>query len=200
MHGLILRTLQVYVQDTYGLDAWTRIADESRLDPHDFEAMLNYDEQIYFNVLNGAEIILSKPSEAFLEDCGTYLVSHPNSEGLRRLLRFGGVDFIEFLHSLDDLPDRARLVVADLELPDLELRDSSGGQFQLKVARGLPGFAHVMVGLLRSMADDYGALALLDYSSGLRGTHLIDIQVVETAYSEGRDFELAASARSGEGA
>lgn len=195
MHGLILRTLQVYVQDTYGMDAWSRIADEAKLTVPDFEAMLNYDEQIYFAVLEGAERVLSKPSEAFLEDCGTYLVCHPNSEGLRRLLRFGGVDFIEFLHSLDDLPDRARLVVADLDLPDLELRDTTSGQFQLRVARGLPGFAHVMVGLLRSMADDYGALALLDYDGGLRGMHLIDIQVVETAYSEGRDFELAAGVR-----
>ena len=192
MHGLILRTLQVYVQDTYGPEAWSRIAEAAGLVSPDFEAMLNYEEKTLLDVLKMAQRVLNKPCEAFLEDCGTYLVSHPNSEGLRRLLRFGGVDFIEFLHSLDDLPDRARLVVADLELPDLELRDGPSGQFQLKVGAGIPGFAHVMAGLLRSIADDYGALALLDHEGGLSGIHLIDIQVVETAFAQGRDFELAA--------
>ncbi len=58
-----------------------------------------------------------------LEDLGTYLVSHPNVQGLRRLLRFGGAGFIDFLHSLDELHDRARLAVPDLDLPQLELRD-----------------------------------------------------------------------------
>ncbi|CUH82458.1 heme NO-binding domain-containing protein [Tropicibacter naphthalenivorans] len=197
MHGLILRTLQVFVQDTYGSEIWGKIADQADLMEPDFEAMLNYDEQIYFELLSAAQHVLAKPPEALLEDCGTYLVSHPNSEGLRRLLRFGGVDFIEFLHSLDDLPDRARLAVADLALPDLELRDHASAQFQLKISKGLPGFGYVMVGLLRAMADDYGALVLLDYDGTLRSMNLIEISVVETAYAAGRDFELAANATPG---
>lgn len=192
MHGLILRTLQVFIQDTYGLDAWEQIAVTAALDVPDFEAMLNYDEAIYFAVLDAAASVLKKPSDAILEDVGTYLVSHPNSEGLRRLLRFGGVDFIEFLHSLDDMPDRARLVVADLELPDLELRDHSQGQFHLKITGLLPGFSHVMVGLMQAMADDYGALVLLDNQGGNSETQTVVITVIETAYAEGREFELGA--------
>ncbi|MBO9468310.1 Heme NO binding protein [Pelagimonas phthalicica] len=199
MHGLILKTLQVFVQDTYGQEPWQNIAAHAALDEVDFEAMLNYDEDIFTDVVNSASAVLDKPAEAILEDVGTYLVSHPNCEGLRRLLRFGGVDFIEFLHSLDDLPDRARLAVADLHLPDLELRDHTINQFQLKIDGHLPGFVHVMTGLLRAMADDYGALALLDHE-GDRGDRLqlIDITVVETAYAEGRDFDLGAANQMGE--
>ena len=194
MHGLILKTLQVFVQDTYGPESWMNIAAQASLEIPDFEAMLNYDEDIYTDVVTAASVVLGKPSDTFLEDVGNYLVSHPNCEGLRRLLRFGGVDFIEFLHSLDDLPDRARLAVADLDLPDLELRDNSNNQFQLKIDGHLPGFVLVLTGLLRAMADDYGALALLDHSSdGGAGLQMIDITVVETAYAEGRDFELAVS-------
>jgi hypothetical protein len=199
MHGLILRTFQVFIQDTYGAETWEKVAFCADLEDPDFEAMLNYTTEVFEAVMTASEEVLAKPRDAFLEDVGTYLVSHPNSEGLRRLLRFGGVDYIEFLHSLDDLPDRARLAVADLQLPDLELRDGGQGQFRLNVGSGLPGFGYVMVGVLRAMADDYGALVLLDAApapSHTRGQE-VDITLIETAYAEGRDFELAAGGGGG---
>lgn len=191
MHGLILRTFQVFVQDTYGFEPWRRIVDAAGLDAADFEAMLNYPQDTYTAVVRASESVLNKPSDAFLEDVGTYLVSHPNSEGLRRLLRFGGVDFIEFLHSLEDLPDRARLAVADLQLPDLDLVDGAPDNFSLRVGGGLPGFGHVMLGVLRAMADDYGALVLMDCDDGFSGRQTIDITLIKTAYAEGRQFALA---------
>lgn len=199
MHGLILRTFEVFVEDTYGPSVWSEITQRAGLDVPVFEAMLNYDPDIYSGLIAASEAQLHKPAEAIWEDVGTYLVSHPNSEGLRRLLRFGGVDFIEFLHSLDDLPDRTRLAVADLALPDLELSDEGQYQFRLRVGEGVPGFGYVMMGVLRAMADDYGALALLDTEVGHRGGQVVEITVIETAYAEGRDFELAASHGAGGG-
>lgn len=198
MHGLILRTFQLFVQDTYGPDCWAEIAQRADLETPDFEAMLNYGPETFRSVLEATRAVLNKPVEVYLEDVGTYLVSHPNSEGLRRLLRFGGVDFIEFLHSLEDLPDRARLAVADLELPDLELLDLAQGQFQLMVGDTLPGFGYVMVGVLRALADDYGALVLMDCEGGEGGGQRIDITLIESAYAEGREFDLGATTASGE--
>ncbi|SNT28912.1 heme NO-binding domain-containing protein [Antarctobacter heliothermus] len=199
MHGLILRTFQVFIEDTYGPKTWGDIAVGADLDLPAFEPMLNYPPETYSALIGAAEQVLGKPAEAIWEDVGTYLVSHPNSEGLRRLLRFGGVDFIEFLHSLDDLPDRTRLAVADLVLPELELTDSGNLQFGLRVGDGLPGFGYVMIGVLRAMADDYGALALLDTEGGHRGEQILMITVIETAYAEGREFELAANTGGSEG-
>lgn len=199
MHGLILRTFQVFIEDTYGPVTWGDIAIGADLDLPSFEPMLNYPPETYSALIGAAEQALGKPAEAIWEDVGTYLVSHPNSEGLRRLLRFGGVDFIEFLHSLDDLPDRTRLAVADLVLPELELTESGNLQFTLRVGDGLPGFGYVMLGVLRAMADDYGALALLDTEAGQRGEQDLMITVIETAYAEGREFELAANTGGSEG-
>ena len=192
MHGLVLRTIQVFVQDTYGPRRWAEIAEKAGLELPEFEAMLHYDPEMLPGLLRAARLVLGKPCEAFLEDIGTYLVSHPNCEGLRRLLRFGGVDFIEFLHSLDDLPDRARLAVADLDLPDLELTEPAPNEYALRVTGQMVGFGHVMVGVLRAMADDYGALALLDHAGRDGETETVAIALIETAYAEGREFDLAA--------
>lgn len=195
MHGLIARTLQCFLQDTYGLSIWQGIAELAKLDFDDFEAMLDYDTRTVEQVLDAACIRLDKPREALLEDIGTYLITHPNNEGLRRLMRYGGVDFFDFLHSLEDLPGRTRLAVADLKLPELELTDAAPGQFLLSCHGNLsemPGFGHVLVGVLRAMADDYGALVILDHRGALGLAEVIDITVVETDFAEGRSFDLAA--------
>ncbi|MBV2358479.1 heme NO-binding domain-containing protein [Thalassococcus sp. CAU 1522] len=194
MHGLILRTLQRFLQDTYGREAWMAMAEAAHLEDAGFEAMLSYDPSLLDAVLDAAAVQLSKPREVLLEDAGTYLVSHPGNERLRRLLRFGGIDFIDFLHSLDDLPDRVRLAVPDLHLPEIELRDFTASQFSLHVHESLPGFGHVLVGLLRAMADDYGALVLLDHQGASGGAERVEIQVIETDFASGRDFDLAGPA------
>ena len=190
MHGLINRSIQSYVSDNYGTDLWTAAAQAAGLEFTDFEAMLSYDDALTPRVLDAVANVLERPRAEVMEDIGTYLVSHPGFEAVRRLLRFGGVNFEDFLLSLDDLPDRARLAVADLHLPRIELREHAEGQFSLICDAPVSGYAHVMMGVLRVMADDYGALALLDHTGGGQGVETLAITLVASRYSEGRDFQL----------
>lgn len=192
MHGLVNRAIQCFVRDTYGNEIWLDVARAIDLEGATFEAMLFYDDAVTDQVLNRIVHHLGKPREEVLEDIGTYLVSHPKVEALRRLLRFGGVDFMDFLHSLDDLPDRARMAVSDLELPQLELSASDASQMHLHVRSAHDGFGHVMLGVLRTMADDYGALVFLDLRHIGPGEDVIDIALVEAAFAEGRSFTLSA--------
>lgn len=195
MHGLVARTLQCFVQDTYGQERWRRVADDARLDLPEFEAMLDYEAQLVGRVLTRAELELDKPRAAMLEDIGTYLMTHPNNERLRRLMRYGGEDFIDFLHSLEELPGRARLAVPDLNLPGLELTETAPRRFTLVCKCTGPtsrGYSHVLAGVLRAMADDYGALILLDLADGPGDDELIEITVIETDYTRGRSFVLGA--------
>lgn len=192
MHGLVNRAIQCFVRDTYGNEVWLDVARAIDLEGATFEAMLFYDDAVTDQVLNRIVRHLSKPRDEVLEDIGTYLVSHPKVEALRRLLRFGGVDFMDFLHSLDDLPDRARMAVSDLELPQLELTASDASRMHLSVRSSHDGFGHVMLGVLRTMADDYGALVFLDLRHQGPGEDVIDIALVEAAFAEGRSFTLSA--------
>lgn len=190
MHGLINRAVQCFVTDTYGQDTWVEATRRADLESVEFEAMLIYDDDITPRLLDSVALVLERPREEVMEDIGTYLVSHPNVESLRRLLRFGGVTFVEFLHSLDDLPDRARLAVSDLTLPRIELRDHSPTRFSLVCQSEVAGYGHVMMGILRAMADDYGALAVLEHTGGGDGIETISISIIESEYAEGRVFEL----------
>lgn len=194
MHGLINTAVQSFVCLTYGQNRWDRIMERCDFGFTEFEAMLVYDPEQSRQLLQeiGAELDHAPPE--ILEDLGHFLVSHPQVEALRRLLRFGGVTYVDFLHSLDDLPDRARLAVSDLCLPGLELREYAKGHFTLTCQPGLEGFVHVMMGVLRAMADDYGALVLLDHSGKVGQADVIAITVIESDFATGRSFDLGARA------
>lgn len=191
MHGLINRSLQGFLRDTYGPVTWSLVAREARLGFDSFEPMLSYDAGLTTAVLAAACKVLGRPVESVLEDLGTYLVSHPNTEAVRRLLRFGGVTFEDFLHSLEDLPERARLALPDLDLPGLELAETNYAEYRLMIDAAFAGTGQVMVGLLRAMADDYGALVLLDWGSDGAGREIIQIKLLDHRHSTGRAFDLA---------
>lgn len=195
MHGLINRAIQRFVTDSYGEAQWLAAANRADIGFTEFEAMWVYDDAVTPRILAAACDVLDRQYEELMEDIGTYLVSHRNVEALRRLLRFGGVNFVDFLHSLDDLPDRARLAVADLELPELELIEDRAGTFRLRCTGRIPGCGHLFMGILRALADDYGALVLLDHK-GIEGScEIVEISLLETAFSKGRGFDLGARAQ-----
>lgn len=191
MHGLINRAIQNFLRDTYGGALWGAVVRGAMLDFDTFEPMLSYDPDLTDRVIAAAADLLDRPREAVLEDLGTYLVSHPNVEALRRLLRFGGMTFADFLHSLEDLPGRGRLAVPDLDLPALDLAGGEDGEFRLTCRSAFAGAGHVMVGLLRAMADDYGALVLLDHIGAEAGGEVIVIRLLAADFAEGRRFDLA---------
>ena len=187
MHGLINKAIQCFVLDTYGRETWREMAQSAAMQ---FEAMLIYEDTLTEQALDATARFLDKPRTDVLEDIGTYLASHPNVEALRRLLRFGGAHFIEFLYSLDDLHDRARLAVDDLDLPRLTLVRHTENHYSLLCGAAFPGWGHVLVGILRVMADDYGALACLEHCGAKDQTETIDIRLVHTSYAQGRTFVL----------
>lgn len=191
MLGLINRSIQCFLRDTYGEGAWLAMARAAKLHFDSFEPLLIYDDALTDHVIEAAAQNLNRSRETVLEDLGTYLVSHPNLEALRRLLRFGGVTFVDFLHSLEDLAEHGRLGLPDLNLPDIELVDQGNGEFLLYVPRLVPGIGHVIVGLLRAMADDYGVLAVLDHAGRAGHRELVSVHLLDHAYSQGRRFELA---------
>lgn len=200
MHGLVNRALQSFLRETYGGDHWAAIAASSGVGPDGFEAMLSYDDAVTEAVLRAAEAQLAKPRDALFEDLGTFLVSR---EALRRLLRFGGANFDDFLLSLDDLPGRVRLAVPDLDFPALRVVLRPGGRLRLRLSDAAGGLASayggVLAGLLRAMADDYGALAVIEVTGRGRTSAEIGIELLEGRFAEGRRFDLArpAQARSG---
>jgi hypothetical protein len=187
MDALLLRSLQGYVRDTFGVPVWQAICRRSALTTETFEPMLRYDQGLADRVAQHAADVLGRPVETVWEDMGTYLVTNPGHEGVRRLLRFGGVSFADFLHSLEEMPGRARLAMPDLDLPEVQLQELGPDRFIVLCRSRLQGLVRVLVGMLTAMADDYGTLCLIEPDAGGQ----ITVRVLDSAHATARRFDLA---------
>lgn len=172
MQGLVNKAIQGFVTATYGPLRWQALLAQAGLDDlvggDGFDSMASYDDWTTAALLAASGPVLGRSRDVLLEDLGTFLISNPAMDPLRRLLRFGGVSFTDFLFSLEDLPARARMALPELVLPDLSLIEEGGGERFTLICQPGTGplgeeFGFVMVGILRALADDYGALAVIDH-------------------------------------
>ncbi|MEM0937664.1 MAG: heme NO-binding domain-containing protein [Pseudomonadota bacterium] len=191
MNGLINRAIQCFVRDTYGQDRWRSVARSLGLTPDGFETMLQYEDGETERLLAVVSVELGKDQQTILEDLGTYLVSHETTSGIRRLLRFCGETFTDFLHTLNDLPSRAQLAMPGLVLPELEVREDPPGQFRVFVLTNREGWGDVVLGLLRAMADDHGALVVMERAAGSGPISVIEVKLLDGTFAQGRDFSLS---------
>lgn len=184
MHGLINRSIEGFVRESYGDDAWRDIADRIGL-AGSFEGFRHYPDALTLRLIAASAERLAKPASELLEDMGAWLA---RSEPVRRLLRFSGAEFADFVVTLEELPGRVRMVLPDLDMPRLTVTSGAADRFRVTVSHAMPEWRSVLAGILRAMSDDYGALALIvDEGSG------ITIGVSDEAFSEGRDFALSAA-------
>lgn len=193
MHGLMNRAIQGFVQEAYGPVPWDLIAQDINIGSDGFEALMHYDDALTDAALDSVARHLARSRDSVLEDLGTFLVSGTQNRALRRLLRFGGPTFPDFIHSLEELPGRARLAVPDLDMPVLRLEEPHPDVFEL-TATGYPGIGLVLMGMLRAMADDYGALVLLDHRTEA-AFEVVTTTLLEASYAIGSRFDLVVDER-----
>lgn len=187
MDALLLRSVQDYVLDTFGQAPWQEICAAADQSSQTFEPMLRYPPGLADRIADIAAGVLGRPVEAIWEDIGTYLVTNPDREGVRRLLRFGGMSFGDFLHSLEELPGRARLALPDLDPPEITLDEVGPDRFELRCRSHLRGVPRVLTGMVTAMADDYGTLCLIDTTAD----DVIAISILDRRHAKARAFDLA---------
>ena len=190
MHGMVNRALQGFLISTYGPAVWAEVRGQAGLPFTDFEAMLDYPDGMTMACFEAACHVLHKHPNALMEDIGTWLVTDTHLEPLRRLMRFSGASFLDFIHSLEEMGERGRLAVPDLDMPQIEVDRLDPSSFHIRARWSLPGVAPILMGCLRAMADDYGALALLRLDGIAAGAECLHVQLLDAAYSQGRSFDL----------
>lgn len=172
MHSLINRAIEEFLRCTYGEDLVRAVTDEAEVTPgatHGAQAL----ERAAFRMV--------KPHCEMFEDLGGWMT---RLEPVRRLLRFSGRDFRDFLLRLDELPGRAHLVLPSLAVPRLQV-DAADLSVWLILLKPDPNWQHLLIGLIRGMADDYGALCLISIENSA-----IRIDIWDEQFAEGRLFTL----------
>lgn len=191
MHGLINRSIEIFLKERHGAALWQAVAQQAQVPDGSFEAMLPYEDAVTGRVIAAAAQALDRSEAELLEDLGIFLITSERTQVVRRLLRYGGVSFLDFLYSLDDLQDRVKLAVPELEVPRFELQREGQSGFHLIVESPVAGMGHVTVGILRALADDYGALVVLEESHDAGTQSDITVHLLNSTHAAGRRFSLA---------
>ncbi|MBM2577897.1 heme NO-binding domain-containing protein [Jannaschia sp. Os4] len=198
MHGTILKTAEGYLRATRGADGWAAIAAAANLPPDGIIAMRPYPDRVMTALLAAAASHTGRAPSDLLEDMGTWLCTDPANEAVRRLFRFTGPTFPDLLYSLDDVPERARMAVPDLDLPELSLVEQGEGRYRVASTWPLKGAGSVIVGVLRALADDYGALAVVAHEGRreARGfwVEMLSIRLLDEGFQDPKGFALGGAA------
>ncbi|WP_434614180.1 heme NO-binding domain-containing protein [Tabrizicola sp. M-4] len=191
MIRVVNRAMHAFILDGWGKAAWRAAVQEAGLGQRAFDLMLDEPAARTQGVLSSMAARLGRSRECLLEDFGTYLVAHPSWAPLRRLLRFCGTDYRAFLMSLDELPERVSLALPDLVLPPIAVEVADGDVFRLRIGGGVPGVGAMALGAMRGMADDYGALVLLEAGpEAADGAVVITVRLLDDRHAEGKAFTL----------
>ncbi len=183
MHGLVNRSIEGFLRSAYGPEVWQAVANTAGVDPEGFLTWTPAADEVTTAMLRATAQRLRKSAGECLEDIGAWLT---RQEEIRRLLRFSGSDYPEFLESLRELPGRIALVIPDMVIPALTVTCESEGSYVIYPNWRMPGFLRVTAGVIRGMADDYGALALISVQAGR-----ITIDVALNDFAAQRCFSLA---------
>ncbi|MBU3029313.1 heme NO-binding domain-containing protein [Paracoccus marinaquae] len=182
MHRLVVRAVEEFLRDTYGANLWRQVEISCAVEQVAAAAPAGRLPGGAERMIAAAGAILEKPEGELYEDLGAWLARR---EAIRRLLRFSGRDFADFVLSLEELPDRAHFVIPDLEMPRIRVEREEDGTMRLLLDPLAPAWCAILGGLLRAMADDYGALGLVAV-----GGRAVQVQIPEASFAEGRDFHL----------
>ncbi len=195
MLGVVNKAIEEFVITVHGGAVWQEVLRDIGTPGFRFEPMLMYEDEKSYALIRALSKRLSKPQQDILDDIGTYLVTPPNGGAWRRLLRFSGSSFDDFLFSLDDLNDRVDLALPDLQLPQIMVIPQTIDRVHVRVSQTWSGFAYVLQGLLRAMADDYGTLVFLDVRRDITDSACIEVILIENNFSAGIDFDMVGGAR-----
>ena len=198
MHGLICKGIEGFVASRHGRDRWNAAIRAAGIDFPGFETVHVYDDAMMQRLFAALAVELKESPFAMLEDLGTWVCTHPPLEPIRRLFRFSGATFEEMLHALDEVHERARLALPDIDLPVLSLIEMGEGQYRVASTWSSPGAGSVVIGILRAMADDYGVLAYLEFETGAEvngvWTEMIALRTLDARFAAPRAFELGGAA------
>ncbi|MEM0977518.1 MAG: heme NO-binding domain-containing protein [Pseudomonadota bacterium] len=163
MLGLVNRGLESFVRDLHGETAWHEIRSRVPNAPEKFEALLQYPWAVTAGLIAGVAEYSNVSEDEILEDLGTYAVTDLWDSKLRRIFLFCGGCFDEFLHGLGDLFRALEDTHSAFVAKSWTLKSEGSGIYFLVYSGSLNGLGPVVSGILRSLADQYGALATLTH-------------------------------------
>ena len=156
MYGMLLESVQHYVQQLHGNEAWRRITLACGVQNMVFTTHGRYSDSIILRLSAAcAEVMKDRTREEYMCFFGQCFVEYCSHYGYDKIMRISGRHYRDFLRGIDNLHETMRFSYPKMMNPSLyvEEEDSKGCILHYRSKR--IGFTHYVIGQLTQFATLY---------------------------------------------
>ncbi|MEO0344438.1 MAG: diguanylate cyclase [Pseudomonadota bacterium] len=171
MLGLINQGLRSFVLAFHGEKSWSAMRARRAELPEDFEVLLDYPPDITTTLLAEIAMIRDVDRRDVLEDLGTYLVTNLWEARIRDLILTCGADFNNFMARAPVILQALEQIEPRSNCKAFSFKTKAKGQYEIRNSGDMLYAAPLIVGVLRAIADHFGALVTLKHKQNKWGGH-----------------------------
>lgn len=163
MYGMLLESVQHYVQTEYGEDVWNKALEEAGFKNTVFTTHQVYPDCIMVRLAEACSKSTCQTTEQrdeFLGFFGRCFVRFFSHYGYNTLIQASGRYFRDFLHGIDNLHHQIRFSYPKMQSPSFYVEQEDNGGALLHYRSKRVGFAYYVIGQLEQIANTFYGLSL----------------------------------------
>lgn len=159
MYGLIPKAMEEMVRTTRGDACWEEIKRKAGVEIEVFVGQQPYPDAITYDLVGAASEVLAKPVTELLEAFGEYWVLETAVRHYEGIMNAAGMTLPDFLKSLNNMHTRIRMVMPELQPPNLTCTDVTQFSLKLHYRTFRRGLEHFVIGLVRGLGMHFNTPA-----------------------------------------
>ncbi|XP_066591877.1 soluble guanylate cyclase 89Da-like [Prorops nasuta] len=180
MYGMLLESVQHFVQLEYGEDTWLRILEKAGLKHTVFNTRQIYPDDVMTNIANALATFNGDTVEKNMEFFGKCFVRYFSNLGYDCTVKATGRYFCDFLQSVDNIHMQMRFTYPKMKSPSMYTTHIDPHGVVLVYRSTRQGFTHYFMGQLYQIAEDLYQTSLdirvLESSNNIPGSRSVMVK------------------------
>ncbi|XP_055371679.1 soluble guanylate cyclase 89Db-like [Condylostylus longicornis] len=160
MYGMLLESVQHFVQTEFGEHVWNQALQASQCKHTSFKTHQVYPDNLMPDLAQSLSAITGKSFDYFMNYFGKCFVRFFSNFGYDKIIRASGRYFADFLQSMDNLHNQMRFTYPKMKSPSMQLAMADENGAVLIYKSGRTGFSRYFMGQLTEIAKCFYDLDL----------------------------------------
>ena len=196
MYGMLLESIQHYIQQLHGADGWARVLEHAGLKNVAFTTHKRYRDDMMVKLANSlSQVMCDRGVDAYMEYFGQCFVQYWTHYGYDTIMRASGRHYRDFLHGIDNLHETMRFSYPKMLTPSfyVDKEDCRGCLLHYRSKR--VGFTYYVIGQLRQCGrkfyDVNVEIEVLEVNRLAKGIHIVYSLKFDNSVYRPADIEKA---------
>ncbi len=153
MYGIVNQAIQGLITRDFGEEKWEEVKQLSGIKESYFVSDESYEDDITFELVSAATVVLKLSAEDILQAFGKYWVLNTAQKKYGDLLKTGGSNFPDFIRNLPNFHSRIMLIYPKLSPPEFQVITIDDSTLELHYYSSRSGLTHFVIGLIYGLGE-----------------------------------------------